>query len=269
VNEELRLMGIFAHPDDESLGMGGTLVKYAAEGVATYLVTATRGERGWFGSEEDNPGLDRLGQVREGELREAAKVLNIRDVSLLDYIDGDLDQADPAAVIAAIAREVRRVRPHVVVTFGPDGVYGHPDHIAISQFATAALVSAADPGYPDAGESAPHAVAKLYYMVVSQDLMDFYQSVFGDLVMQIDGQERRGVVWPDWAITTRLDTGDHWQQVWEAVSHHRTQLPVYETLAGFGETEHRKLWGQQEYYRAFSSVNGGRTVEHDLFAGLR
>jgi LmbE family N-acetylglucosaminyl deacetylase len=88
----LKLMCVLAHPDDESLGNGGTLAKYAAEGVETYLVTATRGERGWTGSERDDPGLEALGKIREVELFAAASVLGIRRVDFLDYIDGDLDK---------------------------------------------------------------------------------------------------------------------------------------------------------------------------------
>ena len=80
----LKLMAIFAHPDDESLGTGGTLVKYAAEGIETYLVTATRGEHGWWGSEADYPGPEALGRTRETELRSAAQVLGMREVVFLD-----------------------------------------------------------------------------------------------------------------------------------------------------------------------------------------
>src|SRR5215469_8599914 len=135
MTDHLKLMCVLAHPDDESLGNGGILAKYAAEGVETYLVTATRGERGWFGPDEEYPGLQVLGQRREKELRASAQVLGIRRVEFLDYIDGDLDQAPPAEVVAKIVGQIRRVKPDVVVTFGPDGGYGHPDHIAISQFA--------------------------------------------------------------------------------------------------------------------------------------
>ena len=99
MEKTLRLMCILAHPDDESLGMGGTLAKYASEGIETYLVTATRGERGWWGQEKDYPGLKALGQTRERELRCAAEALGIRDVQILDYVDGDLDQADTREVI--------------------------------------------------------------------------------------------------------------------------------------------------------------------------
>src|SRR6187401_166300 len=126
-------MCVLAHPDDESLGNGGTLARYAAEGVETYLATATRGERGWNGPPDAYPGPEALGRTREAELRAAAAELGLREVSFLDYIDGDLDQADPAEAVGRIGAVLRRVRPHVVITFGPDGAYGHPDHIAICQ----------------------------------------------------------------------------------------------------------------------------------------
>ncbi|HKG25537.1 MAG TPA: PIG-L deacetylase family protein, partial [Thermomicrobiales bacterium] len=141
MDSELRLMCVLAHPDDESMGTGGILAKYAAEGVATSLVCATRGERGWYGDDDDYPGPDALGRTREAELHAAAGVLGIRRVHLLDYIDGDLDKADPVEVIPIIARFIREIRPHVVVSFAADGAYGHPDHIAINQFATAACVT--------------------------------------------------------------------------------------------------------------------------------
>ena len=127
----LKLMAILAHPDDESLGNGGMLAKYAAEGIELHLVVATRGERGWPGKESEYPGLEVLAEMREAEVRAAADVLGLHCVQFLDYIDGDLDTAHPAEVIARIVGHLRRVRPDVVVTFGPYGGYGHPDHIAI------------------------------------------------------------------------------------------------------------------------------------------
>src|SRR5437016_3546406 len=163
MTNKLKLMCVLAHPDDESLGNGGILARYAAEGIETYLVTATRGERGWFGDESEYPGLEVLGKIREAELLAAAKVLGIRQVDFLDYIDGDLDQAPQAEAVAKIAEHLRRVKPHVVVTFGQYGGYGHPDHIAISQFTTAAIVRAADPHWTDPTGLAPHCVSKLYY----------------------------------------------------------------------------------------------------------
>jgi GlcNAc-PI de-N-acetylase len=125
----LKLMGVLAHPDDESLGIGGTLAKYADEGIETYLVTATRGEPGRFGESGEKPPPDVVGRVREAELHEAARVLGVREVRFLDYYDGDLDQVNVTEAVARIADHLRRVKPYVVITFGPEGAYGHPDHI--------------------------------------------------------------------------------------------------------------------------------------------
>ena len=135
----LRLMAILAHPDDESLGFGGTLARYAAEDIEVSLVVATRGQHGWQGPPEENPGPVTLGQQREGELRRAAEVLGISQLHVLDYMDGELDQADPERIQTDIVTLITAIKPHVVISFGPDGSYGHPDHIAISQFALAAV----------------------------------------------------------------------------------------------------------------------------------
>jgi LmbE family N-acetylglucosaminyl deacetylase len=267
--DALRLMCVLAHPDDESLGMGGTLARYAAEGVKTYLVTATRGERGWSGKPEEYPGLEGLGRIREAELQAAGDALGIQEITFLDYIDGDLDQADPSEAIAKIANALCRVKPQIVLTFGPDGVYGHPDHIAISQFTTAAVACAADSGYAAKLGQPAHHVDKLYYMAASRALGEVYLPAFGDISFNVDGVERHVVVWEDWAITTWIDAKAHWQTVWRAVACHRSQLPNYDRLTQLGELEHQKLWGNQTFYRVFSLVNGGRQPEHDLFEGLR
>ena len=111
--ESLKLMMVLAHPDDETLGTGGTIARYSAEGVETYLVTATRGKQGWFGRPEENPGPAALGSIREQELRSAASVLGLKEVQFLDYQDGELDQADPAEAIGKVLDHIRRVRPQV------------------------------------------------------------------------------------------------------------------------------------------------------------
>lgn len=266
--EILKLMCVLAHPDDESLGLGGSLAKYAAEGVETYLVTATRGERGWNGKEEAYPGLVALGKIREAELYAAAEVLGLQEVNLLDYIDGALDRANPDEAIGKVVGHLRRVRPHVVITFDPMGAYGHPDHIAICQFTTAAMIAAADPTY-DLGLDLPtHRVLKLYYMVSTGADMIAYQAAFGKLVMEIDGVKREATSWEEWAVTTTIDTRPYWPRVWQAVSCHRSQLPFYEALSHLPEEEQANLWGVQKFYRAFSLVNGGRQMERDLFEGV-
>lgn len=270
----LKLMCVLAHPDDESLGVGGILAKYAAEGVETYLVTATRGEHGWNGSEADFPGPTALGEIREAELRAAAAILGLREVVFLDYMDGQVDQAEPQEAIGKIASHIRRVRPDVVVTFDPHGAYGHPDHIAISQLTTAAIVLAADaggeaPGGEAPGGETPHRVAKFYYMVTTKTGIKEYQKVFGDLVMIIDGVERRDAAWEDWAITSQVDTAAYWQQVCEAVGCHQSQLSAYDALRQLPAERQIELWGEGHFYRVYSLVNGGRKVEADLFEGLR
>lgn len=247
--------------------MGGMLARYATEGVETYVLTATRGQRGRFFDNSNRPDDDTVGRVREEELRCAARELGVHELTVLDYRDGSLDSADPAEVIAAIAAQIRRVRPHVAVTFDPYGAYGHPDHVAICQFATAACIAAADPSCAAAG--LPHRVAKLYYIVQDQAKWDAYQSAFKKLVSTVDGVERMATAWPDWSITTRLDTRMQWPIVWRAVQCHRTQNAIYANLASLSDAEHEAIWGSQAYYRVFSTVNGGRALETDLFTGVR
>jgi LmbE family N-acetylglucosaminyl deacetylase len=270
-DRSLKLCGVFAHPDDETLGTGGTLARYAAEGVETYVVTATRGQRGRYRNNTDHPGPEALGRIREAELRAAGMVLGVREVSLLDYWDKDLDRADPDGVIGGIVAHLRRIRPQVVLTFDPAGGYGHPDHVAICQFATAAVTAAADPSYsaPGDGEPRAHRVSKLYYMGWTRAKWEAYQEAFKKLVSNVDGVERQAAPWPDWALTTVIDTAGHWETVWKAVQCHESQMAMYGPLAHLSEEHHRGLWGSQEYYRVMSLVNGGRARETDLFEGLR
>jgi LmbE family N-acetylglucosaminyl deacetylase len=257
-----RLLAVLAHPDDESLGFGGTLAKYAADGVDVRLVTATRGDAGRFrghrpGSAE-HPGALTVARIRESELRAAASALGIAEVSLLDHGDGRLDQAEPARAIAEIADHLRRIRPHVVLTFGPDGAYGHPDHIAISQFTTAAAVAAA----------CDFAISKLYYLAWPASTWAAYEAAIRRLTSVVDEVERQATPWPDWAITTTIDTRAHWATVRSAVACHDSQVAAYERLQHLSPDLHEALWGRQSFYRAFSLVNGGRGHETDLFDGI-
>jgi LmbE family N-acetylglucosaminyl deacetylase len=271
----LRLMAVLAHPDDESLGVGGTLAKYASEGVEVFLLTATRGDggryRGHRPSEPQHPGRIGLGSIREAELRTAAAMLGVREVSLLDYPDQQLDRADPREAIAGITAHIRRIRPDVVVTFGPDGAYGHPDHIAISQFTTAAIVAAADArfgGHRGEDVARSHAVSKLYYIAWPASTWAAYEAAIRTLSSTVDGIERRATPWPDWAITTEIDTRSVWCTVWKAISCHESQVAAYERLKLLSQAHHEALWGRQSFYRAFSAVNGGRARETDLFKGI-
>ncbi|HZM94999.1 MAG TPA: PIG-L family deacetylase [Vicinamibacterales bacterium] len=270
-----RLMAVLAHPDDESLGIGGVLAKYASEGVDVSLLTATRGDSGRYHghrpTDHEHPGALALARIRETELRAAASVLGVRTVSLLDYHDQQLDHANPRQAAAGIAGHLRRDQPDVVVTFGPDGAYGHPDHIAISQFTTAAIVAAADPAFVCPGvESAlpAHSVSKLYYIAWPESTWAAYQAAVGRLSSTVDGVERHVTPWPDWAITTQIDTRSFWTTVWQAVLCHESQVLAYERLKDLPPQLHEALWGRQSFYRVFSTVNGGRVRETDLFEGI-
>jgi LmbE family N-acetylglucosaminyl deacetylase len=132
-----RLLGVFAHPDDEVFCAGGTMARAAQAGAEVMIVSATRGERGQI---RDATAATRrtLGAVREGELRAAAAELGVRRVQVLAYPDGAL-QHHRSPLGAAIAGIMRQFDPDTVITFGVDGGYGHPDHVAISELTTRAF----------------------------------------------------------------------------------------------------------------------------------
>lgn len=137
------LLLLLAHPDDESFLCAGVAAGLAARGRPAGLVCATRGQQGALG---DPPLATRetVAAVREGELRAACAILGIDVLAVLDYEDKRLGEADPAAIRATLVGHLRRERPRVVVTFDPNGVTAHPDHIAISRFASDAVTAAAD-----------------------------------------------------------------------------------------------------------------------------
>ena len=264
-----RLLCVFAHPDDESMGMGGTLAKYSAEGVETHLVCASRGERGWFGPEGQNPGLGALGQIREKELENAVRELGMKGFYFLDYIDGEVDDADPAEAIEKIMTYIRRIMPHVVVTFPPDGNYGHPDHIAVGQFTSAAVVCAADANYQDSENFPPHRVSKLYYMVDAENFINLVAPFVGEMTFPVDNHLRGEVAWKEWMITTRIDMAEHCHTSWRAIQCHQSQSPSLGLLAEMHEDAAVAVLARQgTFYRAFSLVNGGREIEKDLFEGI-
>lgn len=268
--EPLKLLVVFAHPDDESIGMGGTLAKYSAEGVETYYVCASRGERGWFGPEEQNPGLERLGEIRTRELENAVKELGITGLYFLGYLDGDVDKANHAEIIGRIVTHIRRIKPQVVVTFPPDGNYGHPDHIAIGQFTNAAVVCAADSSYEDPEHLPAHRVSKLYYMVDSEDLITLITPFMDGMTFAVGDQLRGEVAWKNWMITTRIDMAEYCGTAWRAIRCHESQLSTLGALAEMHEDAAVSILAMQgTFFRAFSTVNGGRTIESDLFEGLR
>ncbi len=267
MNSTNKLMCVLAHPDDESLGFGGAIAKYAARGVDVSLVMATRGQKGWKGKKEDYPGPEALGNLRTEELLAASRILGIKQVQFLDYMDGELDQVEAQEIVRKIAGQIRNIKPQIVLSFGPDGSYGHPDHIAISQFTSAATVQAASPQY-QINSLAPHCISKLYYFAEDRDLVSKYHEVFGELSMQIEGIKRRFAGWEEWAITSRIDVSAYINTVKKAIICHKSQLRNYEALLELPEARWQDVFAEQSFYRAYSLVNGGREVETDLFTGL-
>lgn len=153
----LRLLAVFAHPDDESLACGATLARCAAEGARVSLLCATLGEAG-----RRSPGCSEdvcLGAVRRAELNEASRSLGIDEVILLDHPDGSMNGVDQALFRHEIILTLRHVRPDVVITFGADGLYWHPDHIVVHERVTEAVQML--------GASAP----ALFYTVFPEGLM--------------------------------------------------------------------------------------------------
>jgi LmbE family N-acetylglucosaminyl deacetylase len=180
--ENLRLLAVLAHPDDETFGIGGTLAWYARRGTAVHLVCATRGEVG-----EAPPGLKgfaSVAEMRESELRCAAGVLGLAGIEFLGYRDsgmpGTPDNQHPQAFAAApvdrvardIARRIRVLRPQVVITFDPIGGYGHPDHIAAHCATVEGFRLAADPGKSIDGIP-PFQPDKLYFQTFPRGALRF------------------------------------------------------------------------------------------------
>lgn len=152
------LLGVFAHPDDESLACGGLLARCVASGAVVTVLCLTRGEGGpgleLETGEDEAMARHRLGERRTRELDGAARVLGVSDLLVLDYADGMLPWIDATTLEADIQRAIERLRPDVIVTFGPDGLYWHPDHISVCERTTAVVAAM--------GEAAP----ALYYVTM-------------------------------------------------------------------------------------------------------
>ena len=159
-----RVLGVFAHPDDETFCAGGTFARYAGQGAEIMVVSATRGQAGQI---RDAAAGNRrtIAAVREAELRLACERLGVTKVRCLDHVDGTLADAGFPALVDEVTEVIREFGPDIVITFGPDGGYGHPDHVTISAATTAACQRAAGPGHgPDRTAARPlRRPPRLYY----------------------------------------------------------------------------------------------------------
>lgn len=223
------LLAIFAHPDDESFAVGGTLARYAAEGAKVSLLCATRGEAGIKGMAPEE-----AARVRKQELRAACAMLGVKEVRFLGYCDGELAKADPAEVTARMAQAMRELHPQVVITFGPDGISGHPDHVVVSRLTTAAFDAVAGEGL----------VRRLYYVAPSPAT-----------------EQGCGVPAGEAGEGVGIDIGPYREAKVRAMQCHRSQ---HQPFPGEPAEEAERLVCH-EFLRL---ARGGGLPEADLFAGL-
>ncbi|MFM1652750.1 PIG-L deacetylase family protein [Brevibacillus sp. B_LB10_24] len=241
-----RILFVFAHPDDETFTSGVTIAKYTREENATVaLLCATRGQAGKAG---DPPicTAEELPAVRERELREAARILGINQLDILDYQDKHLSDVPIDELAGRIVSVIAKVQPQVVITFAPHGISGHPDHRAISQ-ATARAVSQLAPDSP---------VKKLYFCTLPRSGPFPARTIYTD---------------PDEAITTHITAPEYVDVTAKALLAHRTQhLSVERVFPGIAQGDYRHVRDTNYFILAWNRLPSYRLngKESDLFAGI-
>ena len=194
-----KLLVVLAHPDDESFPIGGTLAKYAHEGAEVFLLTATKGEAGIPGKS----GAD-AAAIREVELRRACAELGVNPPLFLNFLDGELANTPEESGVQRLLEQVRQIQPDVIITFGPDGISGHPDHLAIHRWTTLAFEQLSrQPGGP----------RRLYYIAPSEAT----QQGCGvpPPAEQVDGP------------VAFIDMGPYLEQKVRAIQQHQSQNPPF------------------------------------------
>ena len=296
-----RLLLMHAHPDDETIGTGATMAKYAAEGAQVTLVTSNLGEEGevlvpelaHLASDQD----DTLGKHRIGELDDAMRILGVKDHRFLGgpghfrdtgmATDGHGRAIPPEVVrpdtfwaadlLAAsdlLVEIIREVRPQVLVTYDHNGGYGHPDHIQSHRVAMYASQLAAVGSYrPELGEAWD--IAKIYWSAMSENrlregLRHLRDS--GDTTtfegMDPDGPLPPFVV-PDRYITAEVDASDYVHLKMDAMKAHATQITLDGPFFALSNNKGNEVWGR-ESFRLVMGVSGALEgqQESDLFAGI-
>lgn len=224
------LLAVFAHPDDEAFRCGGTLALLARGGVRAHLLTFTPGQAGSCG----DPPLctqEELGAVRTAELRCSCQALGIEAPEVLHYEDGGLSDVQPEEGVALIMACIRSIRPRVLLTWPANGLSGHPDHIAVSQWTRTAYQQVENTDIQD--------LSALYYLA-------FPQSLARDL-----GLHHLHSV-PDEEVTMTVDVRDVWERKMSAIACHRTQAGSSPILKAPAETQRRFL-GWEHFKRALAN----------------
>lgn len=279
------MLVVLAHPDDETFGLGGTLALYASQGVKIHLVCATHGEVGMV-APEFMEGYSSIADLRVDELRCAAETLGLEKVHYLDYRDSGmagtednkhpraLAQAEEDQVVGLIVELIRQLKPQVVITFDPEGGYGHPDHKAIHHATVSAYDAASDPElFPGAGPA--HLAQKLYFSTFSFQFVGLMLAL-----MRLFGRNPR-----KWGRNQDIDLTEvfetrypvnakvNYRKVAEikrrAIACHASQLDMGPSTQGVvGALLRLNRRGSVEtFMRAIPPVTDGR-VERDLFEGV-
>lgn len=288
--ENLRLMAVHAHPDDESSKGAATMARYVAEGVEVLVVTCTGGERGSvLNPKLDLPEvLENMAEIRRQEMEHARAILGVRQ-AWLGFVDSGLPEGDPlpplpdgcfALLDAQTAAEplvelIRQFRPHVVLTYDEDGGYPHPDHIMCHTVSVVAFEAAGDPSrFPTSGE--PWQPLKLYYH------MGFSKRRITALheAMLAAGLESPFDEWlKNWGdsdddrdkghrITTQIRCDDYFSVRDDALRAHATQVDPDGFWFRVPMDLQRAAWPTEDYELARTLV-ASPTPEDDLFAGVR
>ncbi len=243
----LRLLCITAHPDDEAGGFGGSLLLYRSRGVETHVICLTPGQAATFRGTARSDA--ELAEIRRREFVASCKILQVTHGEVLDYPDGQLDRADILRLVGDLTQRIRRIRPQVLLTFGPEGaITAHPDHSMASVFATLACHWAGRTNrFPEQLNNGvrPHRVQKLYYGTAGFVL-----------------PERQPVSLPP--ATTVIDIGEFLDGKIRAFKAHTTQAPLFPIF----ENAVRQR-GNKELFHLVATVTPKiLEPETDLFAGV-
>lgn len=284
-NRGLRLLTVHAHPDDETITMGGLLAKCADRGIATSVICCTDGKVATIFDPEYAAGeaeiRPRLKEIREEELRQAGEILGVSEIHFLEYGDSgmagtDTNQSEGAfwrvnidEAVRRVVAHIRRFRPQVVVTYDGNGGYGHPDHIQAHRVTLLAVEAAYGALYPDLGES--WRVSKLYYTAFPRSEAKRAAQMateagmkppFGDA-----DPETLEFITPDEWVTTVVDCRDQLARKRRALMAHRSQLTEDFALLSVPEEVLREHFANEFFQLVYSRVPTG-VPENDVFAGL-
>lgn len=258
------ILAIFAHPDDE-IGVGSTLAHYSDAGVRTVLICATRGEAATIFC-EDCATRETLAQVRTAELECACGHLGISELRWLDWPDGGIAGLPRVEAVGQVARLIREIRPHVILTHPENGLYPHPDHLAVWEIVREAFDAAADPGrYPQAGPA--WAAGRLFTRALPQS---FFERAPGlaQFRVELNGQQLPFYGTPDEEIDVIMRVAAWVPRRMAAWDCHRSQHNPKGFSATMPDGMREEMAANEHYVLAAARVPLPEGVHDDLLAGL-